>query len=839
MTYHNADASQGEGANFPLQPPDSTDHQLQYHNFYKVYKCGPLFVSSKGIGWTSWKKRWFILTHTSLIFFRSDPTISPQKPGEVNLILGAIDLNSSGSVVVKEDKKLLTVLFPDGRDGRTFKAETLEELLEWRVALEEALANVPSVALVIGQNGMLRNDQVNATDVSSEKSKDRQPVLLALEDIDGNPSFLEKALQFIEKHGVKIEGILRQAADVDDVECRIREYKQGKVEFYPDEDAHIIGDCVKYILREMPSSPVPASCCNALLEAFRTDRGKRVSAMRSAIMEMFPEPNRRLLQRMLIMMKNVVTHKDMNRMSTTAVAACMAPLLLHPLLAGDCEIDHNFDMGGGGSVQLLKAAAAAANHAQAIVITLLEEYDNIFGGGSLSGSPEQYSGSDGSGTGSKEYTNDVDHDERYGGDGSVENIDDDSDNASAATTNQTGENEVTNESPRDGNLVSKSSEVSNAVEVDKVPPRKPPRTSLWHERKEGIDSAPSHGDVCATPENESSELFKTGSAETSTFLKSIDVHNGPILHLRWKSIFRRRIGRKNLSMESIDVAFDDEDEIQRLEATKTVLQNRIAEEAKRNALLQENLEKRKNALLECRLALEKDVARLQEQLQKEREFSMVLEAGHENFQGSLPVSSSTDETNAEPKEIAPMEADIIKLKQRDNDHPALLNKQCQQSEFGIDVVNPPKALYFQEVEDKQRDEDSLATSQAHEKSESSKNGTCLNNAESERDMKQESHLSDKQNSQSKQSDSVHYPNTSGASIILKNSGSKEGGNTALSKLRNRINFLRESRRTQITNEPKTLDNGRNSGQSIQTLKRNGSASESDLHQITSENKMML
>nr|GMD99556.1 rho GTPase-activating protein REN1 [Ipomoea batatas]GMD99558.1 rho GTPase-activating protein REN1 [Ipomoea batatas] len=269
MTYHNADASQEEGGNFPLQPPDSTDHQQQFQNFYKVYKCGPLFVSSKGIGWTSWKKRWFILTHTSLIFFRSDPTVSPQKPGEVNLILGAIDLNSSGSVVVKEDKKLLTVLFPDGRDGRTFKAETLEDLLEWKVALEEALANVPSVALVIGQNGMLRNDQVNATDVSSEKSKDRQPVLLALEDIDGNPSFLEKALQFIEKHGVKIEGILRQAADVDDVECRIREYKQGKVEFSPDEDAHIIGDCVKYILREMPSSPVPASCCNALLEAFR------------------------------------------------------------------------------------------------------------------------------------------------------------------------------------------------------------------------------------------------------------------------------------------------------------------------------------------------------------------------------------------------------------------------------------------------------------------------------------------------------------------------------------------------------------------------------------------
>lgn len=72
----------------------------------------------------------------------------------------------------------------------------------------------------------------------------------------------------------------------------------GKTDFSTDEDAHVIADCVKvypsklkfrvsirlfvwnyfqnllfifilqYILRELPSSPVPASCCNALLEAF-------------------------------------------------------------------------------------------------------------------------------------------------------------------------------------------------------------------------------------------------------------------------------------------------------------------------------------------------------------------------------------------------------------------------------------------------------------------------------------------------------------------------------------------------------------------------------------------
>lgn len=54
-------------------------------------------------------------------------------------------------------------------------------------------------------------------------------------------------------------------------------------------------------------------------------------------------------------------------------AAYMSPLLLRPLLADDCEIKNDFNMGGDNSLQLM--LAAAANHAQAIVITLLDEYD--------------------------------------------------------------------------------------------------------------------------------------------------------------------------------------------------------------------------------------------------------------------------------------------------------------------------------------------------------------------------------------------------------------------------------------------------------------------------------
>ncbi|CAL5360084.1 unnamed protein product [Camellia sinensis] len=214
---------------------------------------------------------------------------------------------SDGNKVVKD-----IIFGPGEKKYRFCKAETLEDLYKWKAALEEALALAPSATLVMGQNGIFRNDQADTFDGYVDQLKDRQPVkslvigrpiLLALEDIDGTPSFLEKALRFVEEHvrfsnvpGVKVEGILLQAAYVDDVERRIREYEQGKNDFSSEEDAHVIADCVKYVLRELPSSPVPASCCNALLET-RTDRGRRVAAMREAICETFPEPNRRLLQR--------------------------------------------------------------------------------------------------------------------------------------------------------------------------------------------------------------------------------------------------------------------------------------------------------------------------------------------------------------------------------------------------------------------------------------------------------------------------------------------------------------------------------------------------------------
>ncbi|KAK7282882.1 hypothetical protein RIF29_11983 [Crotalaria pallida] len=673
MTNTSAELSQGNGGASlppPNPQPGQTEHQRsQVGNGNTIFKSGPLFISSKGIGWTSWKKRWFILTQTSLVFFRSDPSAIPQKGNEVNLTLGGIDLNNSGSVAVKADKKLLTVQFPDAHDGRAFtlKAETTEDLYEWKTALENALAKAPSAANSTEQNVKDR-EPMRSTVIG-------RPILLALEDVDGTPSFLEKALRFLETHGANVEGILRQAADVDDVERRVREYEQGKVEFSPDEDAHVIGDCVKHVLRELPSSPVPASCCKALLEAVRTERGSRVSAMRTAINDTFPEPNRRLLQRILLMMQTVASRKTVNRMSASAVAACMAPLLLRPLLAGDCEIENDFDVGGDGSIQLLQAAAAA-NHAQAICITLLEEYNIIFGEGSES--PDIYTDTEESGSESEEGTDDdlsYDDDEDYDDeDGSIHESDDLASESYSDTGESQGNDGHDDKDHDHSSLGSKSSGASEEFKVgqNQIPP-KPLRGSQSQDQdiksSENLKSPTKTASVDRSNEpagiaggvfvNHDNSNFPSPS---SCMTKSMTISSGPSPKPRRRTMLGRTSARKNLSMESIEYPDDDECEIERLEATRSELKTQIAQEVEANVKLESHMERRKKALQERRLVLEQDVVRLQEQLRKEKR----------------------SRTKSDLEELALVEVDLTDLEQKVEELAARLDVQLERERISND-----------------------------------------------------------------------------------------------------------------------------------------------------------
>ncbi|KAK7275832.1 hypothetical protein RIF29_16957 [Crotalaria pallida] len=804
------------GPNSDPQPMIGKPEQLRSQsgngngNGNAVYKSGPLFISSKGIGWTSWKKRWFILTHSSLVFFRSDPNVVSQKGSEVNLTLGGIDLNNSGSVVVKADKKLLTVQFPDIRDGRAFtlKAETTEDLYAWKTALEDALAKAPSAGNVKGQNGTVRNDQTDSRDISLDRSKDRRdpvkfrvtgrPILLALEDVDGTPSFLEKALRFIEEHGAKVEGILRQAADVEHVKYRVQEYEEGKVEFTKDEDAHVIADCVKYVIREFPSSPVPASCCKALLEACRNGRVNRVSAMRVAIWDTFPEPNRCLLQRILLMMQVVASHKAVNKMSSSAVAACMAPLLLRPLLAGDCEIENDFDVGGDDSIQLLQAAAAA-NHAQAIVITLLEEYNGIFGQeGSEYPGPEMFSDSEESRSESEEATDDDlyydDDDDYYSDDEQDESIQesdvDAEDDIVSETGSETGDSLASDEhDDKDHDLsisTSKSSKVIEDPEVDQILPSTSLEVSPQCKevkscenvkspiKNANADESNQPVDIVGGLSTDQTTMHKSNCPSSSSFKeKSTSLPNEPA-HRR-RTVFGRTSAKKNLSMERTRCPDEDESEIERLEAVKTELQNQITEEVKESTKLQSDVEKRKKALQERRLTLERDVTRLQEQLQKEKTIRVTLEAGLKLSPGPFSDLSCVDEkTMVDLKELVLIEVDLANLEQKIDELGARLDVQLEQN-YGsmLDCVNQIQQISNQERNLKNQPDSEIAALLQYEMS-----------------ISKDTHFTGAENLSERMPESAPLP-------TFKKSGTRgEGANSnssTLTKLSAKLSFLKDRR----------------------------------------------
>ncbi|XP_047254879.1 rho GTPase-activating protein 7 isoform X4 [Capsicum annuum] len=719
-----------------------------------VFKSGPLFISSKGLGWKSWKKRWFILTRTSLVFFKNDPSTLPQRGGEVNLTLGGIDLNNSGSVVVREDKKLLTVLFPDGRDGRAFtlKAETLEDLYEWKTALEHALAQAPSAALVMGHNGIFRSDSGDSIEGSFHQWSHKRPVkslvvgrpiLLALEDIDGGPSFLEKALRFLEKYGTKVEGILRQSADVEEVERRVNEYEQGKTEFVLEEDAHVIGDCVKHVLRELPSSPVPASCCTALLEAYKIDRKEaRVNAIRSAIHETFPEPNRRLLQRILKMMHTISSHASENRMTPSAVAACMAPLLLRPLLAGECELEDDFDVSGDNSAQLL-AAANAANNAQAIITTLLEEYENIF--------------------------------------------DDDNLHRCSISADSQIVNSGSEESSDDENLDMKD--------------------NGFHDAENEVDP----------DSDDDRERVLSGKLSESSGSVASDLYD-------YKA-------RKTPSVESVDFSGEEELAIQRLEITKNDLCHRIAKEARGNAILQASLERRKQALHERRLALEQDVARLQEQLQAERDLRAALEVGLSMSSGQLLGTRGMDsKTRAELEEIALAEADVARLKQKVAElhhqlhqqrqhHYGSLSDACERLQNGPNHNSQLKhfqqdfdtTLAFCNHERRQRSEEPLGADMRNFKGQVLTSGAS--SRQPVRKLFLDTTLSDSKSTEASTSlsldelgniDSPCGPSTSRAIEVMDYDRHPSAASSTLVELTTRLDFFKE-RRSQLMEQLRNLD----------------------------------
>ncbi|GER40737.1 Rho GTPase activation protein (RhoGAP) with PHdomain [Striga asiatica] len=380
------------------------------------------------------------------------------------------------------------------------------------------------------------------------------------------------------------------------------------------------------------------------------------------------------------MMHVVSFHASDNRMSSSAIAACMAPLLLRPLVAGECELEDDYDTNGDNSAQLL-AAANAANNAQAIITFLLEEYDNIFDVNNIrrySISVHSQANSSGS-----EHTSDEEHP------------------GVKINGYHDAENEVDPEADidRDRRLSGRLSESSGSAAIDLYDYKavrndasddgSPTNSSTLATMKANLESGPLSYSISANEpldhQKRASDSMTDASAEVlgnesqrsmGDLLSSID-------HELHQSILGTELlpdtpmpKLRNPNPSGKKSRFWGKRK--RLEIAKNDLRQRIAKEARGNAILQASLERRKQALHERRLSLEQDVVRLQEQLLAERDLRAALEVGLSMSSGQFSGSRGMDsKTRAELEEIALAEADVARLKQKVAELHHQLNQQRQ------------------------------------------------------------------------------------------------------------------------------------------------------------------
>ncbi|KAG5001491.1 hypothetical protein JHK87_022563 [Glycine soja] len=102
------------------------------------------------------------------------------------------------------------VLFPDGCDGRAFtlKAETSEDMLEWKITLEQALAQAPSVALVMGHNGIYPSkNQISSTTVNALREATSRGVKIVIATGKAHPAVIDifKMVDLTRKDGIVSE----------------------------------------------------------------------------------------------------------------------------------------------------------------------------------------------------------------------------------------------------------------------------------------------------------------------------------------------------------------------------------------------------------------------------------------------------------------------------------------------------------------------------------------------------------------------------------------------------------------------------------------------------------
>uniref|UniRef100_A0A673FXH6 Family with sequence similarity 13 member A n=1 Tax=Sinocyclocheilus rhinocerous TaxID=307959 RepID=A0A673FXH6_9TELE len=157
--------------------------------------------------------------------------------------------------------------------------------------------------------------------------------LLELRDLglvkDRVPVVVRSMVEYLEKHGLRLEGLFRVNGSVRTVDNLRQRFDGGEeVGLHQDADAFAVASLLKQFLRDLPEALIHPSIHNPLIQLYQGETGDFCKDLRELLLQL-PDIHYSLLHYLCHFLSQVEQEQAHNRMTATNLATVFGPNVFH------------------------------------------------------------------------------------------------------------------------------------------------------------------------------------------------------------------------------------------------------------------------------------------------------------------------------------------------------------------------------------------------------------------------------------------------------------------------------------------------------------------------------
>uniref|UniRef100_A0A673NFW9 Rho-GAP domain-containing protein n=1 Tax=Sinocyclocheilus rhinocerous TaxID=307959 RepID=A0A673NFW9_9TELE len=146
---------------------------------------------------------------------------------------------------------------------------------------------------------------------------------------DGVPVVVRSMVEYLEKHGLRLEGLFRVNGSVRTVDNLRQRFDGGEeVDLHQDADACAVASLLKKFLRDLPEGLIHPSIHSPLIQLYQGDEGDFCKDVRELLLQL-PDIHYSLLHYLCHFLSQVEQEHAHNRMTATNLATVFGPNVFH------------------------------------------------------------------------------------------------------------------------------------------------------------------------------------------------------------------------------------------------------------------------------------------------------------------------------------------------------------------------------------------------------------------------------------------------------------------------------------------------------------------------------